>query len=68
MLEVYSQETAISHLTLTDVSGKVLFEETNIELNEYFRKQINLEQYPTGIYFLNVNGENASHTEKIVVY
>lgn len=68
VLEINSEQAETANLTLTDVSGKVIWTQTNINLEGHFKKQLNIEEYPTGIYLLNVRSENVNHTEKVLVY
>lgn len=54
-------------IQLVSLDGKVIqqIENTNLEGGK-LTKRINLEQLTSGIYFLEFNIDNASHTEKII--
>ena len=49
-------------ITLTDISGKILFEKNNCSGNE----TINLIEFNSGFYFLNIISNNYSFTKKII--
>ena len=52
---------------LMDVSGKLIFEKTILLQNPYFtKKQFDLSQYSSGIYFLKIENEKGSAVEKII--
>jgi hypothetical protein len=51
---IKSASETISSVSISDVSGKVLFSESNLDL---FDKTIDISGYSNGLYFLNINGK-----------
>jgi hypothetical protein len=55
-----SQNINIEKITLTELTGKIVFEEKNHFL------QINLQSFEKGVYVLNISFENKIYNYKIV--
>lgn len=56
IVTIKSASEAISSITISDVTGKILFTENNLDA---FSKTIDIATYSKGLYFLNIN-EKAS--------
>jgi len=65
VLNVKWDQTYDSDLRLFDSSGKLIFFEREIQLNNVH--QIDLSQFSTGIYYLRINNQKGSVTKKITI-
>lgn len=63
-LEIYSQKKENGYIMLTDLAGSVLKKE-DIQTEGMYEKNINLDEYTSGVYFLKINFGLLSRTIKI---
>ncbi len=54
----------INDIVIIDLSGKVVFSQSNINLSF---SVINIDQFNAGVYILSVNGKNTKSTKKLIV-
>lgn len=59
------QEISQLHISLTSVEGKYLIKETSPEFINN-RHQLDLNEYPAGIYFLHLSGKDLNKTIKLI--
>lgn len=59
-------ESGLQHVTLTNLSGKVIYESPYLE--GLRREEINLESIDEGVYLLRINSERGSITRKLVIH
>ncbi|MBL4656862.1 MAG: T9SS type A sorting domain-containing protein [Flavobacteriales bacterium] len=52
-------------LIITDVTGREMYSE---RVNQLTRKSVNIENWPTGVYMLNVSSETGKSVHKIIKY
>ena len=50
-----------------DLQGRVVIEEMNIHVNGYFEKQFDISKLNTGIYFIQILGNNLKETRKLII-
>jgi hypothetical protein len=55
-------------ITLTDMKGQTLFSEDITASTKSVIKQLNLQEYPSGIYFIKVRTDKKVITKQLVVY
>jgi hypothetical protein len=55
-------------ITLTDMKGQTLFSEDITASTKSVTKQLNLQEYPSGIYFIKVRTDKKVITKQLVVY
>ncbi len=61
---IINSNELIRKISLYNISGKRVLELSNVNANS---KKINLESFATGIYFLNIKGENFNKLEKFII-
>ena len=54
-------------LSVFNAMGKVVYQENEVGINKTTRMTLDLQQYPAGIYFLNLKGDGVNLIKKIVV-
>jgi glucose/arabinose dehydrogenase len=64
-LKIESNESITVELTLVDLAGKVVLNET-VNITGVFNKIIDLSDHPSGTYILNVNTDKGLVTKKII--
>lgn len=62
-----STNTMNLKLQLTDVSGKIVFEENEGEIQGAFNRTLNISSFTKGIYFLNLKSSKTVEVRKLVV-
>ncbi|MFN0201641.1 MAG: C10 family peptidase [Bacteroidia bacterium] len=66
-LNIQTTNAETSQVILTDLSGKVVYQQA-LDLNEgETQTEINTQTLPTGIYLLNINGNTVHQTQKVMV-
>jgi len=55
-------------ITLTNMNGQTLFSEDITASTKSVTKQLNLQEYPSGIYFIKVRTDKKVITKQLVVY
>lgn len=60
--EVVCHLKGMKHLTVTDASGKVLFQNKS----EEERQEINLSAFPSGLYFIQIQSKEGVYFQKLV--
>ena len=50
-----------------DLQGRVVIEEMNIHVNGYFEKRFDISKLNTGIYFIQILGNNLKETRKLII-
>lgn len=53
-------------VSIADISGKTLYHKEFQNYNNYFSEKIDIFEYPAGIYFITLTGNNFSETEKLI--
>jgi PKD repeat protein len=54
-----------AELKVIDAMGKVVYQQSNIQVNGSLTKEIDLTGYPQGIYFITVSGDDKQVSKKI---
>ena len=52
-------------ILITDISGRVIFKE-QLNTNSNFKRNIDLQELPKGLYFITIRSDNSSVTKKII--
>ncbi|MBK6835098.1 MAG: T9SS type A sorting domain-containing protein [Bacteroidetes bacterium] len=60
------EDLKINSFEVFDLLGQKVFEAANITISSSSNFQIDLTNYPNGIYFVKANGLNKSFTKKII--
>ena len=62
-----SKNNEILKISISDVSGKMCYNKQFNTVDNYFFGKINISNYPSGIYFITVTGNQFSETKKMIV-
>lgn len=54
-------------LRVLNVIGSVIYREAITELNDRFTKTLDLSKFATGLYYVRLEGDNASQMRKLVI-
>lgn len=54
-------------LRVLNVIGSVIYRETISELNDRFTKTLDLSKFASGLYYVKLEGDNASQMRKLVI-
>ncbi|MBC6697256.1 T9SS type A sorting domain-containing protein [Hymenobacter puniceus] len=54
-------------LRVLNVIGSVIYRETITELNDRFTKTLDLSKFANGLYYVKLEGDNASEMRKLVI-
>lgn len=54
-------------LRVLNVIGSVIYRETISELNDRFTKTLDLGKFTSGLYYVKLEGDNASQMRKLVI-
>ena len=54
-------------LRVLNVIGSVIYRETITELNDRFTKTLDLSKFASGLYYVKLEGDNASEMRKLVI-
>lgn len=54
-------------LRVLNVIGSVIYREAISELNDRFTKTLDLSKFASGLYYVQLDGENASQMRKLVI-
>lgn len=54
-------------ITIVDIQGKVVFTSTEKNVSGVYTKQISLEEFSKGVYYIKVNADNNVHIKKLIV-
>lgn len=54
-------------LRVLNVIGSVIYRETLTELNDRFTKTLDLGKFASGLYYVKLEGDNASQMRKLVI-
>ncbi len=62
----FARDTKVE-LTVTDISGRVLFNEQMETVNRKLETTLDMRKFSKGIYFVNVKTNESSRTEKLII-
>ena len=65
VITIQVREPSQFSLKLLDLDGKKIIEE-NISVSAFLNQTLNLENLPSGVYFLSLESENGKAVERIV--
>ncbi len=54
-------------LRVLNVIGSVIYREAIMELNDRFTKTLDLSKFASGLYYVKLEGDNASQMRKLVI-
>lgn len=54
-------------LRVLNVIGSVIYRETITELNDRYTKTLDLSKFASGLYYVKLEGDNASEMRKLVI-
>ena len=54
-------------LRVLNVIGSIIYRETITELNDRFTKTLDLSKFANGLYYVKLEGDNASEMRKLVI-
>ena len=54
-------------ITVTDMTGKIIYKEENFTMNGFTRKLINIPNLSKGAYILSIRGKNVSEAKRFIV-
>jgi len=67
ILEIESTVNDIVSLRIMNTVGSMVYKEDNVNLNGSFNKNINLNKFEDGIYYLFIDSDQIHRTEKILI-
>ena len=62
-----SKNNEILKISISGISGKMYYNKQFNTVDNYFFGKINISNYPSGIYFITVTGNQFSETKKMIV-
>jgi hypothetical protein len=66
-LKINSSSAMSGNLKVTDMLGKVVMLENNIQVNGTYTKTLDMTNMPVGIYLLNITTDGKQNTYKLIV-
>jgi hypothetical protein len=70
MINISVGNANFSQLTISivDIQGKEVYNETDKNISADYNKQINIEQFAKGVYYIKMNTGNDSKVQKLIVH
>jgi hypothetical protein len=66
-LEISSLEAENLDITIYNNIGVVVYESRNIEMKGNYSSKIDLSDFSSGLYFINLTKDGSNYTEKIII-